>query len=602
VAPFLVSGGVAYTVAYRLAPGYIVTGYLERYAPFAVYVLDCVIGLAIYVTLMPLLRMARELTVSRSLALPGAALCSALVLFFAGFWVHLQLTWVSDLIPNQFNGLRTILQQPPYKGASFLVNNYPALAAAYTGQWAYLSTDAWDLTGAPLRLTPTGYVRSAPTQPYVWLADRQTNASYQTPDYFLCMLPEKMDTLATELADGGGRRRCASDVARVVANGSSRLVAKDDSGDDSWAIVKLNLDYPPYLAALPQFGPNRRVGLTFQDVGAQKEITVQYQYQQQQGQPEQGTILRLFRVRQDGNLTLLQEKTDAGPFSWPASDIQNLTVSVTPSSANKAGTEFFAGQDYPDFPPVDTPGGLALKSVSDTQAVLSWWPVPGASSYRLERRDGSDGEFTLDSIVTGPDLQFSSKRLQTGDVYSWRIQACVSQTCSTYSQLISAVASSVQPALPRGVFTLDTGFNPPESSNANWPRWTQGSARLQLYPYNGGPVNVSVELEQPASNGPVPNVAITLNGRAVPPADEKVRFISPGHYGLSFMAQPDGQIAGPLTLAIDSPTFVPAQVLPNSDDVRSLGVEIMSLDMVQDGRPLLFVENLTSPAVDAQSS
>src|SRR6185312_7550838 len=120
----------------------------------------------------------------------------------------------------------------------------------------------------------------------------------------------------------------------------------------------------------------------------------------------------------DGSLTLLQEKTDAGPFTWPANDIQNLTVSVTPATANKTGTEFFAGRDYPDAPPVDTPDGVALKSITDTKAVLSWWPVPGATSYRLERRDTPGGVFHPDITITGTDLQATSTGLKPLGVYT----------------------------------------------------------------------------------------------------------------------------------------------------------------------------------------
>ena len=53
-----------------------------------------------------------------------------------------------------------------------------------------------------------------------------------------------------------------------------------------------------------------------------------------------------------------------------------------------------------DSPPA--PSGLSVVEVTDTTVGLAWDAVDGASRYRVERRTGSDGEWTVasDSVTS----------------------------------------------------------------------------------------------------------------------------------------------------------------------------------------------------------
>src|SRR5258706_13817550 len=159
---YFVSGYAAYATVYFLSPGYVYSGYLVRHAPFTVVLNDALIAVAIYATI----GMARRLWLSvragihaptqtgrptRSASLltflaqsevaimfraSGTLVAGGLTLFVLVYWINLQSTYVKWLPPDHYAFLKT-LGAPPYRGASFVVDNYAAPAAFYTGTWAY---------------------------------------------------------------------------------------------------------------------------------------------------------------------------------------------------------------------------------------------------------------------------------------------------------------------------------------------------------------------------------------------------------------------------------------------------------------------------------
>ncbi|MGE3271489.1 MAG: hypothetical protein AB7P40_22255 [Chloroflexota bacterium] len=154
VTPYLLSGGLAYGVVYYLAAGYVLTGYLVRFGPLVVFVIDVVIAVAVSIVAAMLLRglgllagMVRPQP-GRAANGPGepgrmvrgglvAGGCAAgLLVFIAGYWVHTQQAYVSAFPPDQFTFLRKFAQ-PPYRGATFVVSTYAAPLAHFTQQWAY---------------------------------------------------------------------------------------------------------------------------------------------------------------------------------------------------------------------------------------------------------------------------------------------------------------------------------------------------------------------------------------------------------------------------------------------------------------------------------
>jgi hypothetical protein len=181
--------------------------------------------------------------VSSVIRVVATACILPLLLFPALFWVTIQINHVW-LLPATHFGFIKQLGEPPFHGASFVVNTYAAPMYVYTGQWAYFDTKLGLDDGGAVSITDRGYevVRDAGT--YLWLADRHSNPAYQRPEYFLCFTYQDLRTAASRLSgssvgcSSAGVVRRAAERKRPSVAGS--LVARDPTDRDEWAIVKLD--------------------------------------------------------------------------------------------------------------------------------------------------------------------------------------------------------------------------------------------------------------------------------------------------------------------------------------------------------------------------
>jgi hypothetical protein len=234
VVSYLCCGLVAYAVIYAVAAGYVMTGYVTRYAPLLVFLVDIAIALGLYIALTFTLNMLR--------ARPGAsAIAGAVSLFMVGYWIHMQAAYVGQLPPSLYTFLST-LAQPPYRGASFVATNYAAPFASFTQQWAYYDPVLGD------GVSTAGYVLARDTRSYLWQADKESNPAYFKPDYFLCFIPDTLSSVIQRLNSvDGSEGRCSGsglvNAARTKSDYPHRLVARDQSGHDAWAIIKLDPAY-----------------------------------------------------------------------------------------------------------------------------------------------------------------------------------------------------------------------------------------------------------------------------------------------------------------------------------------------------------------------
>jgi hypothetical protein len=165
--------------------------------------------------------------------------------------MKVQIVHVSLLPPTDFMFARQ-LANPPFRGASFAVNTYAGPIYAYTGEWAYFDFRLGDKDGGAVTVGKGGYRVTRDATKYLWLADRQRNADYQRPEYFLCYQHQDLHTAVTRLTTAKsegcshtGPVKYATDRAQLSV--AQEVVARDESGRDSWAIVKLDwsiLDRP----------------------------------------------------------------------------------------------------------------------------------------------------------------------------------------------------------------------------------------------------------------------------------------------------------------------------------------------------------------------
>jgi hypothetical protein len=255
---YLACGAAAYTIVYVLSPGYIYSGYLSRHAPFTVFLTDVIVAVGLYVAFKTAVHCMRSTSIPDAGTGWRAALVAyaqgsltatsvGLALFLAAFWIVVQASYVQWLPPTHYAFLKT-LAQPPYRGATFVVDNYAAPVAAYTGQWAYFDPEV----ALARFVRDKGMLRLASDRQYLWFADRETNADYGRPKYFLCMIPQTPYSALVRILQkkrqepsylGCSMRPLVRLAKSGVFRSELQLIKFDQAGlheigFDAWAIVR----------------------------------------------------------------------------------------------------------------------------------------------------------------------------------------------------------------------------------------------------------------------------------------------------------------------------------------------------------------------------
>ncbi|MEH2483544.1 hypothetical protein V1282_006901 [Nitrobacteraceae bacterium AZCC 2146] len=186
---FLAIGIVCYTSIYMLSPGYVISGYAERYAPFAIFFVAMVPAIAIYAMSVAARRYGQWLLADsrfqhrRRVVVP--LLVAIVIAAPALLWVRVQV-YYANLFPPDHLAFLQKLKSPPLHGATFAVSNYAAPVAYYAGNWAYFDTvigsAAADVTDPSSR----------------WFADWKSNARYAYPNYYVCMRTKTFDSVLLE--------------------------------------------------------------------------------------------------------------------------------------------------------------------------------------------------------------------------------------------------------------------------------------------------------------------------------------------------------------------------------------------------------------------
>jgi hypothetical protein len=264
----LAAGVVAVVTVFHLFPGYVVTGYLQRYCPLTVYLHLVPFAAAFYVLARVVQAFGSAVLASRlvppdsrSKVTPAAAssrhplmhstmsACALLLLGLLSFyWVSLQARLIGEFDPRAI--LFKELQKPQYAGASFVVNTYAAPIAFITKGWAYFDPQ---IGKSELRNPEPGKFYLRRDFRYLWLADKRLNKAYFEPDYFVCWIPRQL------LYRGDTCRELQ--IVTEARNGTSLLrhreVARDPSGRDEWSIVRLSWTYPPGSGSKIEWHPRQ---------------------------------------------------------------------------------------------------------------------------------------------------------------------------------------------------------------------------------------------------------------------------------------------------------------------------------------------------------
>jgi hypothetical protein len=335
-------------VAVILFPGYVYSGYMVRYLNFLVLPFALAIGFVFYAMVIFGKNLAASMATDPrpSLSLSARLACVALPLFFVAWWAAIQSANANLFRANGLDVLNALQSIKPGR-PTIVSNTYTGPFSVVTGQWSYL-----DETFASGRTTfsPASGYGYAFDRKHVWFADRKTNPEYERPDAFVCLSTPNYHSAAFALARRAGAISCANNTVVQLARRHDGkiwprhvIAARDESGRDVWAIVKLDWDFPPYLRSEPK--------ITGAITGSSAALTVRYDFQQQDGKPESQTDVEIWPIVQTNTLCAVEgaplgaQKATGGRATFNlglSTADQDFIVTVRPQTATRIGASFFS--------------------------------------------------------------------------------------------------------------------------------------------------------------------------------------------------------------------------------------------------------------------
>jgi hypothetical protein len=348
VALLIVSFLIGLLAVIALFPGYVFSGYMVRYLNFLVLPFALLIGFAVYTAIVGGKHVIAnaEGTAARP-ALPAAigVLLLATPIFLAAWWLAIQ-TANARLFPaNGFAVLNALESLAPDR-PSIVANSYSAPFALTTGYWSYLDET---FSSGRIAFSPSSGFGHLFDRKYLWFADREKNPEYAKPDLFVCLLTQTYFSAALQEAKPEKKIGCSDNgIVRLAQRRIDRvwpyhvIAARDPSERDAWAIVKLDWDFPPYLAAKPEITAARSGDLI--------TLTARYDFRQQDGKPEYQTDIEIWPVSRNGSFCSLQgaplaaERAKGGRATLvlASSDAgAELIALARPQTETRAGGPFF---------------------------------------------------------------------------------------------------------------------------------------------------------------------------------------------------------------------------------------------------------------------
>ena len=466
---------IAYTIVYRLSPGYLLTGYLHRNVPFASYFVSLIVAFAVGALLF-LGRIELRHILSKHRYQVRQILCKMLGLVSLGcalvlsiYWLGLQNFYYRHLPPDHFAFLKK-LELPPFKGSSFVVDTYAAPVAVATGQWAYFD---YKIGGANIINSAEGPSIDHDPTTYSWFADKKYNDSYKRPNYFICIAPQNLLTMAARLSDdwklfGGTQVDCNSvnliralTEDRVEKRGlmqNNKLIARDDSARNRWAIIRLDWNTPPAVKVPenPLLSP-----VTIEIKSKRGEIWLIPTYQLTAATTDatpQLPLLALYTIGQQADDCGGPDKPDelikvveGYRIALPNGFKGRFRIGVRPRSDGSVGTEVFSAvhRINPQREVTSTkdiikcaaqlplaPKFLTVKRSSDgSMVMINWGRADHSVTYEIEMQTNQNN-FVPIALLENSKFEHAVANLAPKGQYCFRVRACSPIGCSPYSQAI----------------------------------------------------------------------------------------------------------------------------------------------------------------------
>jgi len=466
---------LAYIIIYRLTPGYLLTGYLHRNVPFNSYFVSLIMAFAVGALLfLGRINLGHIFSKSRYQARQSLSKMIGLVslgcaLVLSIYWLGLQNFYYQHLPPDHFAFLKK-LELPPFKGKSFVVDTYAAPVAIATGQWAYFD---YKIGGANIIKTVEGpRIIHDPTT-YAWFADKKYNDSYKRPDYFICIAPQNLLTMSSRLSNdwklfGGTQVDCNSvNLIRALTEDqvdkrglmqNNKLLARDESTRNRWAIIRLDWNIPPAVK-VPEDPLLSPVSIDIKGKGGEIWLIPIYKLTAATTDATpQLPRLTLYKIGEDNDGCGGPDKPDerinvveADSIALPNGFRGRFRVGVQPRSNGSVG-----GEEYSAIYRINPQGGvttinsivkcaaqlpltpkfLTVKRSSDGSMVtINWARADHAVTYQVEMNTNK-GNFMPIANLENWKFKHVVANLAPKGQYCFRVRACSPIGCSPYSQAI----------------------------------------------------------------------------------------------------------------------------------------------------------------------
>lgn len=324
---FFAIGLFAYAITYWLSPGYVMSGYAVRLAPFAVFfvfVLPAVAtaGLIIagrrFIARLSMVVFDQELQgAGRFIALSCMALAIGAPIVL---WVRTQIYYERLFPPDHVSFIAKALASPQFRNATFAVNNYAAVVAYYAGTWAYM-----DMTIRNAEVDSRMERRHRNSS--VWFADWKSNPAYGKASFYVCMKPQTYDSvLAQSDPKHFGYRYEFCGGEPILAHNSpfeDRLVASDSNPPRYWAVVALAPAARPRIVDVITSPERTTGGLT---VGYDVKAATNSAYPVQSVEVELLTAPSVYSCSDVQGMHRVAEKADGEKFQLTTSFAGLLSV------------------------------------------------------------------------------------------------------------------------------------------------------------------------------------------------------------------------------------------------------------------------------------
>ncbi len=161
---------------------------------------------------------------------------------------------------------------------------------------------------------------------------------------------------------------------------------------------------------------------------------------------------------------------------------------------NLAGYSDFSGiTAYTSPAQVTTPAVILTGTTASSTiavapgATVSWSPVPGATSYKVERKLGATGSYAQVGITTAPALNFHEDGLAPGSTYFYRVRASL----SNIDGAPSADVPLSTPDLPKAPVGVGAFSQSTSSLAVIWQDESSNENGFQIFrSLNGGPFSL----------------------------------------------------------------------------------------------------------------